>query len=425
MTAEGTSVTQSFDSQEEVCPICFFPPSEDLKLCTGPCLHRICVPDAERILLVKPRLPLVDENPDPFLLIPTLGRCPICRRGMSLFEMELDEGTFLCEKNTDVQQWPVAGMTFAQRGRLSLAFDPVQGPSLSWHATQDEEPQQVIFQSGCHFHDQSRTFHGQVELQDDEHKVMWGDVSVLCCIFQFSFDLRFVAVGIIMDDDYKVVHLGANMLFSSGPSRPNVRPTYYPDSLWGNIFCQGFKVGLASYHFQTNEEAYISYEHPDTSQWPPLDDGSPVPPRVFFRNTTWDANERIFRGDICWKDDFNTTWQGFQKWKYKMTFDSKYSFIASGTVESIMGDDGEPREMSTFGDDLVYINAAVDERFQSLISIANDEQEDLWDRFNRLSRPLREEWTSEGASVRVTSMLHNALTKVIMGGENPVDFNLS
>jgi hypothetical protein len=46
-----------------------------------------------------------------------------------------------------------------------------------------------------------------------------------------------------------------------------------------------------------------------------------------------------------------------------MTFDSKYSFIASGTVESIMGDDGEPREMSTFGDDLVYTNPAVDEKF--------------------------------------------------------------
>ena len=398
MTADSTSTRQSFDSQEEVCPICLLPQSEDLKFCNGPCSHRICVPDAERILLVKPRSPQQGEIPDPYLLLPTLGRCPICRRGMSLFEMQLEEGEDLFVKNTDVRQWPIANMTFTEHGRLSVAFDPEQGPSLSWFASQVEEPYQVLFQPGSHFHDQSRTFHGRIELQDDEHKIMWGNVAVLCFILQFSSDLRFVALGVIMDDDYQIVHLGIKMMVSSGPSSdPNAsRPTYNSSSIWGNTFCQGFKVGLASYHFETNEEAFISYEHPGTSQWPPLDDGSPVPSRVFFRNTTWDATERIFRGEICWQDDFQTSWQGFQKWKYDMKFDSNFTFIASGTVLSIMEENGDTREMSTFGDDLVYINAAVDERFQSLIDIADDEQEDAWDRFNRLSRPLREEWASEG-----------------------------
>merc|ERR1712130_656734 len=60
-------------------------------------------------------------------------------------------------------------------------------------------------------------------------------------------------------------------------------PSYHSNTLWGNTFCQGLTVGLASYHFlpqNQNEEinddayhAYISYEHPRTSQWPPLDNG--------------------------------------------------------------------------------------------------------------------------------------------------------
>jgi hypothetical protein len=428
MTAESSLTTQSYDSQEEVCPICLLPPSDELKFCAGPCLHRICVPDAERILLTKPQLPLQGENPDPYLLIPTLGRCPICRRGMSLFEMKLEDGEDLCAKNTDASEWPITGITFSERGRLSVSFDPVQGPSLSWYATQYVEPQEVLFfQQGCHFHDQSRTFHGSVALQDDKHKLMWGDISLLSCIFQFSFDLRFVSLGVIMDEEHRLVHLmglGSRMLYSSGPPRPSERPTYHSSTLWGNTFCQGFKVGLASYHFQTNEEAFISYEHPVSSQWPPLDDGSPIPGRMFFRNAAWDATERVFRGEICWQEDCGTTWQGFGKWKYQMRFDSSYTFIASGTVESIIGEDGDPREMSNFGDDLVYINAAVDERFRSLVERFDEAQEQVWDRFYRLSGPLRQEWASEGASVRVISMLHHAFTKNIMGSASPVDFNL-
>jgi hypothetical protein len=48
------------------------------------------------------------------------------------------------------------------------------------------------------------------------------------------------------------------------------RPTYCQDSLWGNTFCQGSKVGLASYNFPSAEDrAYISYEYPLCAQWPP------------------------------------------------------------------------------------------------------------------------------------------------------------
>jgi hypothetical protein len=95
-------------------------------------------------------------------------------------------------------------------------------------------------------------------------------------------------------------------------------------------------------------------------------------------------------------------------------------------VHSILKDSEELHEMSSFGHDLIYVNAAIDEHFRGL-AMANDDQDDamISDRFARLSQPLQQEWAREGASVRVIAMLHNALTKVVMGRPSPVDFNFS
>ncbi len=74
-------------------------------------------------------------------------------------------------------------------------------------------------------------------------------------------------------------------------SEQSLGPTYKPNDIWGNTFCQAFCVGLASYHFIEPEsnggthEAYISYENPRTEQWPALDNGQNVPSRVPFRNS--------------------------------------------------------------------------------------------------------------------------------------------
>ena len=77
---------------------------------------------------------------------------------------------------------------------------------------------------------------------------------------------------------------------------------------------------MASYHFMnTNDtidsnssnslyQAYISYESPRAEVWPPLDNGLSIPSRVPFRNIRWDVRTRTFRGDICWLDDYDTTW---------------------------------------------------------------------------------------------------------------------
>eukprot|EP00573_Skeletonema_grethae_P001348 CAMPEP_0201689862 /NCGR_PEP_ID=MMETSP0578-20130828/3398_1 /ASSEMBLY_ACC=CAM_ASM_000663 /TAXON_ID=267565 /ORGANISM="Skeletonema grethea, Strain CCMP 1804" /LENGTH=475 /DNA_ID=CAMNT_0048174647 /DNA_START=54 /DNA_END=1481 /DNA_ORIENTATION=- len=100
-------------------------------------------------------------------------------------------------------------------------------------------------------------------------------------------------------------------------------PPYVATSIWGNTFCQMYTVGLASYHFEetteadeasSNYRAYISYEHPHTNVWPALDNGENVPGRVPFRNIEWDPVQRIFKGDICWQEEYNTTWMGEDSW---------------------------------------------------------------------------------------------------------------
>jgi hypothetical protein len=138
------------------------------------------------------------------------------------------------------------------------------------------------------------------------------------------------------------------------------RPSYHVDTLWGNTFCQAFCVGLASYHFvgpdaDGNLQAYISYEHPRTASWPPLDNGTAVPPRVQFRNTSWDASTRTFRGDICWLEVYETRWQGEAKWSYEIQFDPSFMYISGGTCSR---QEGLPHR---FGEDLVYVNAAAED----------------------------------------------------------------
>jgi hypothetical protein len=196
------------------------------------------------------------------------------------------------------------------------------------------------------------------------------------------------------------------------------RPTYCQDSLWGNTFCQGLKLGLASYQFLSAEDgAHISYEHPLCAQWPPLDDGTPVPSQVYFKNISLDETERVFRGTIEWQEEYGTTWQGCSKWIYEMKFDSEYTCILSGVVKSISNGNQE-QEMSKFGMDLVYINAAVMDKFRSLMS------HDFDHNVARMSHSLRVRLASEGASNRTMVVMVHVLVATQQPESTPIDFNL-
>lgn len=196
-------------------------------------------------------------------------------------------------------------------------------------------------------------------------------------------------------------------------------PPYVATSIWGNTFCQMYTVGLASYHFaKTDDEAagnyraYISYEHPHTEVWPALDNGDKVPDRVPFRNIEWDPVERIFRGDICWQEEYNTTWMGEDMWHYEIKFDPKFIFILSGTCTRSNSE--EPHQ---FGQDLVYVNAALESVLQGIRETGSTTGEYL--------NVLRK-WKQDGASDKTLHMLGEVSMCVLDDDtfESMFDFNL-
>ncbi len=156
------------------------------------------------------------------------------------------------------------------------------------------------------------------------------------------------------------------LLFRQNHIRQSSKPTYHAQTLWGNVFIQALKVGLASYHFISPNAgendgdggAYISYENIACSQWPPLDDGSPIPARVPFINISFDIETRTFRGTIPWYDTYGSCWQGCKAWNYEMVFDSKFVCILSGNIQSVTLDGGVGYD-HMFGDVLNYRNAAM------------------------------------------------------------------
>jgi hypothetical protein len=194
-----------------------------------------------------------------------------------------------------------------------------------------------------------------------------------------------------------------------------LHPTYNADSIWGNTFCQAFTIGLASYHFlkpddDSNEYiAYISYENPKTTQWPNLDNGEPIPSRVQFRNIQWDEEARTFKGDILWIQDHKTTWRNDSKWTYVLKFDPIYKFIASGTCTMAN------REPHQFGEDLVYINAAMDKIFKDAL----DSGTSTGDYINIL-RNCRE----HGASESTIECLGEVAMSIMHRGPSRFDYNL-
>jgi len=207
-------------------------------------------------------------------------------------------------------------------------------------------------------------------------------------------------------------------------------PAYHNDAVWGNTFCQGSRVGLASYHFVSPASldadqpayVYISYEHPATGQWPPLDNGMPIPPRARFRNVSF-PTPRTFCGEIWWQEDYGTTWQGMVKWEYEMTFDTKFCCILTGHVNATTAHhEEEPHEWSRYGESLIYLNAAL---WDDLRRYRNEQIEADSSSEAARGQQLRERLKEEGASGRIMANIrHVWFSAEEEEGTNPVDYNL-
>ena len=97
---------------------------------------------------------------------------------------------------------------------------------------------------------------------------------------------------------------------------------------YGLVFVQDGVLGMASYHFNSLSDCYISYKSaPD--DWR-LDDGSKVPVQKPFVRPSFDTSTRTFRGVIEWSPP--KTWDGDHSWEYEMVFNKEFDAIVSGQV---------------------------------------------------------------------------------------------
>jgi len=203
-------------------------------------------------------------------------------------------------------------------------------------------------------------------------------------------------------------------------------PKYRKNSIWGNTFVQSLRVGYASYHFisadgEGHNGVYISYEHPDCGGWPPLDDGSPVPFRVPFVEFSFDEETRTFRGKVAWKDTYGASWNGSARWTYEMVFDSEYTCIISGKVESL-SNSGSTKPPHYYGEVLNYFNAAIEEKIGDELNHLhengmnenearnnnNDNSSELY-RLLQVSRVLVGRLEEEGAETRTIMDIQKVL----------------
>jgi hypothetical protein len=194
---DNNNTAEDHDDDERQCPVCLT--LEETLVC-GPCRHSTCVPCMEQILNARGEQtrwppPTAADN---HLSAPTLGRCPICRRELSLFEMvDQDSGKVLCPKDTNY--WckdhllskapPLKDAVYVpyhgKVGQLSFHWDwdkikdtdkdnnmelpflnlsiPVKKDWEKWRL-EDGTLTPVIkyFEPGSHFHKDSRTFHGKI-----------------------------------------------------------------------------------------------------------------------------------------------------------------------------------------------------------------------------------------------------------------------
>ena len=82
------------------------------------------------------------------------------------------------------------------------------------------------------------------------------------------------------------------------------------NTIFGSVYIQGGRVGLASYHFDAPDNVYISYKNA-YSTWK-LDDGSPPPVTKRFVNPHYDEAKRTFTGTVLWSD---VSFNGDARWE--------------------------------------------------------------------------------------------------------------
>ena len=100
----GSTNKDGGGDDDDGCPICL---NDSSAMVQGPCQHSVCWPCMERVVNAtgeEVRWPPQSMS-DVHLGAPTLGRCPICRAALSLFEIcDSKTGNLLVPPNFDYYQ---------------------------------------------------------------------------------------------------------------------------------------------------------------------------------------------------------------------------------------------------------------------------------------------------------------------------------
>jgi Zinc finger, C3HC4 type (RING finger) len=412
-------------------------------------------------------------SPVDSVITTTQGVCPMCRADISYFELfscYYEKGSVIKTNDSVVASDPVPDVlcnsVFSQKEQTEgLGF------KITFPSTFETNGEHIFVETSSpvtipimKFHYLSAThtlfFMGNGTVFPD------GDYGVgIRMWITFSDNFQFITHGVVcltdvlqssagvntnpVDHDVQAVYqfalggsndpLVCRCLPDSDPHRDIPKaPCYNEASLWGNVFCQDFKVGMASYHFLPGAgscadahilgEAYISYEHATTAGWPPLDNGRPIPSRVKFRNIS-SPDPHIFRASICWLQDYNTTWQGASRWDYEMKFDTAYLCIISGTVHSVVIDEDVDKstvnetiiKMSSYGTELDYINAGLFDEFRrKFTSGVLDDEATRSPTLGVIDRLVRE---GAPGSIMADIFLVRNVSEMVAPGENGDGFN--
>jgi len=190
---------------QEDCQICLLPVSQQPLLYTR-CHHCACKNCFEKILLPTGRrnISLIrseyesheKERIEDAIVAscPGWGRCPFCRNLINLFELTKSGENKVFHKSIDA----LAGAVFRDRERKIKIEFPASDALPCVYIREGSDEQQLFFDDGFYYHDQSKTFHGIVDFRRKELLNKSNKHGTWEWIMQFSSDFRYVIHGVIV-----------------------------------------------------------------------------------------------------------------------------------------------------------------------------------------------------------------------------------
>eukprot|EP00403_Amphidinium_massartii_P041112 CAMPEP_0178450564 /NCGR_PEP_ID=MMETSP0689_2-20121128/43192_1 /TAXON_ID=160604 /ORGANISM="Amphidinium massartii, Strain CS-259" /LENGTH=408 /DNA_ID=CAMNT_0020076039 /DNA_START=20 /DNA_END=1243 /DNA_ORIENTATION=- len=302
------------------CCVCL---GELTDACTGPCGHKFCRDCILQVLgMAAPEWS---------------GNCPLCRVYLSVYNLSDVNGEKLAKPDVST----IYGCIFVQSGRLGQAsyhFDSeddcyisyAQAPR-SWKLDDGNCPPAKKAWCEPRYDPKLYTFTGVVHWDPPfQGDVRW-DYEVV-----FAEDLTGVVGGKVVSTsnsgEQSTTPFSAPWDHSWNRGLAYLRWSPPPTSIFGNVYVQGamyasFLEGVASYHFDSETDGYISYSNAPAA-WL-LEDGSRPPQKKPFQDMQYDADRRTFKATVTWDPPFMAQ----SRWEYEMVFSEDFSCICGGHLK--------------------------------------------------------------------------------------------